>query len=305
MRPPSPTGTELADPDIDHLNKHLASKGIKVIDYAYQPRLRPLPNEIFDQRRGIAEYEWHIAHNPRKRAVPGKTLRRLLDLKWITPEEMNARCAPHDFANLQEHDSRPHHPWVPAYADVTPPDACARALHLAIWTPLIASRDRFQTDAENALRVFERQRAEEQEIILRMLGQRASDEEMVAALKGKRSHDRVEAGSQEKAERSGAKRARLSPSSQPEYTGYPLVHPKQYPAPASDYDPVLYPEAASAIESQSQGRPQSQGRSSPHRSDTPPLGGTDTPPLRDSPPPPELRRGLKRTLSRTQTFTQL
>ncbi|KAF9455858.1 hypothetical protein BDZ94DRAFT_1277100 [Collybia nuda] len=101
-----------------------------------------------------------------------------------------------------------------------------------------------------------------------------------------------------------AKRQRRSASPTTTTTStYPLPPTKQYPAPLSSYNPELYPEAASIIESQE--------RPPPPRADTPPVR-SDTPPLGEDAElehvgQPLVRRvrGLKRTLSRTQTFKQL
>lgn len=82
----------------------------------------------------------------------------------------------------------------------------------------------------------------------------------------------------------------------------PPAPPKQYPAPLSSYDPALYPEAASVIEAEA--RPPLP----PPREDTPPLDGDsdgEHAAAGHGHPLQRRRKRLKRTLSRTQTFTQL
>jgi len=100
-----------------------------------------------------------------------------------------------------------------------------------------------------------------------------------------------------------------SQSQDPYYT-MKMAPTKQYPAPLHTYNPELYPDAASIIESSSQS--QSQPRPVvPERSDTPPLDTEEEEGQGWSPGKgtklvhPRHQKALKRALSRTQTFAQL
>jgi hypothetical protein len=100
-----------------------------------------------------------------------------------------------------------------------------------------------------------------------------------------------------------AKRQRLSqPSSQSQSQPYPPPPPKQYPAPLLSYDPVLYPDAKSAIELSALSQPRPLVKL-----DTPPVNVNEEEEEEERRPGALVRRPkkLRRTLSRTQTFTQL
>jgi len=118
-------------------------------------------------------------------------------------------------------------------------------------------------------------------------------------------------------ESSDSKRPRLSsPSAQCDPSGsqplistfptdYSAIPQKQYPAPLSSYDPKIYPHAHSRYITPSEPSipiapsSPSSGSCLPYRSDTPPAE------LEEDAPPQSSRKGLKRTLSRTQTCSQL
>jgi hypothetical protein len=75
------------------------------------PALQPV-TEIFDPYTKIAEVDYRWSQSLRTYPVPGKSLRRLLDLGWITPAELAARAAPMDLATLEAFDARkPVYPW--------------------------------------------------------------------------------------------------------------------------------------------------------------------------------------------------
>jgi hypothetical protein len=78
---------------------------IKVKDYALEPSTRVRPaREIFDYQLLCAEYDFQLDRNGR--AVPGKTLRRLLDLSFITDDEQRERWREIDFEELRRYDAR-------------------------------------------------------------------------------------------------------------------------------------------------------------------------------------------------------
>lgn len=125
--------TELADEDapspastlIHEEHKH---PPIKVRDFAY-PQARPSPSpstgftvshivtrpatEIWNPRQALSEADFRFSQNPRTKAVLGRNLRRLLDIGWLTMDELKAKGHPIDFAALAEHDARPLYPWRP------------------------------------------------------------------------------------------------------------------------------------------------------------------------------------------------
>ena len=100
--------------------------GLRVVDFAYTPRssatlLPPVP-EIFDQQIGIAEVEYCWSQNNRFYPISGKILSRLLDLEWISEDEICARGSAMDLVELQKHKTRQtHYPWRPVHTVFTRP----------------------------------------------------------------------------------------------------------------------------------------------------------------------------------------
>ncbi|KAF8627904.1 hypothetical protein AX15_004181 [Amanita polypyramis BW_CC] len=107
----SPTPTEIIDdPPVEEIVDHVKACGIKIRDFASQEErhrmtLKAVP-EIFDPYRGVAEFEYRLGVKKFRRPVPGKTLRRILDLSWITLEEVEQRCAPMDLEALRTYDEK-------------------------------------------------------------------------------------------------------------------------------------------------------------------------------------------------------
>ncbi|KAF9555702.1 hypothetical protein CPC08DRAFT_726215 [Agrocybe pediades] len=134
-RSPSPVPTELHDPDSQDVIARLPAN-VKVRDYAYTAPYRfppppygapPTPTkpprlvtELFDPCLALVECEFRWTQEPRTRAVEGKTLRRLLDLGWITEEEVQRRSAPMDIEALRDFDARPTHPWTVKRSPIIP-----------------------------------------------------------------------------------------------------------------------------------------------------------------------------------------
>jgi hypothetical protein len=95
---------------MEEIFANITSFGIKIRDFASPAEMRkatvkPVP-EIFDQYRGIAKFECCLAVKTVRQPIPGKTLRRLLDLGWVTQQEVEERCAPMDIDTLEEYDAR-------------------------------------------------------------------------------------------------------------------------------------------------------------------------------------------------------
>ncbi|KAF9446675.1 hypothetical protein P691DRAFT_776692 [Macrolepiota fuliginosa MF-IS2] len=129
---PSPVPTEPEDPDPEFISNQLARHQIKVTDYGmyppytaaapHPPTLSPntTPNtngnnpninisltpEIFDPYKALGEFEYRLRQNPRTLPIPGKSLRRLLEINWVSVEEVRKRCSTDDIKNLEEFDER-------------------------------------------------------------------------------------------------------------------------------------------------------------------------------------------------------
>jgi hypothetical protein len=85
-----------------------------VRDFAYEttPGLEPLA-ELFDPRVAIREHDFQLWLRKRTVPIPGKILRRLLDIGWVGLEEADKRWTKLDWAELISYDSRPAYPWAP------------------------------------------------------------------------------------------------------------------------------------------------------------------------------------------------
>ncbi|KAG5649839.1 hypothetical protein H0H81_001808 [Sphagnurus paluster] len=375
-RSPSPTPTEVDDPEPESIIEQLTALNIKVRDFAYPTTITytepppPPTTEIFDQYRGIAEFEFRLAQNPRTRPIEGKTLKRLLALRWVSMAEAKQRLHQMDWEAMKDYEALDaQHPWRPCKWSVVP-DAAHRAqlvlehgaifIHLdKIYRMVQAQREaeeqeqRLIREAQERLRVMEAEREggmgmvvsaadedededEEERELQEVEGAVQPDADSVAAGKKRALEHTASTPSFPNSDTlTGPKRARLSDvpdlpasfaatlassqsastsSSQPSSSqasastsssARPIIRtppPRQYPAPLSSYDPELYPEAARVIEAEA--------RPPTPRADTPPLDddddGTDT----DSEERPgnrltRPRKGLKRAISRTQTFRQL
>jgi hypothetical protein len=284
----SPAPTEVDDPEPEYLEEQLQNQGIKIRDFGFEPRLAPiLPTvravipELFDQHEGLAEFEYRMAQKPRLFAMNPKTLRRLLDIGWVTMDEVRTRGEQRDLEELAKYDSKPPHPFVlrnkgERFSRRPSPEETASILSTKRF--MLTRLDRMRRNAEADAERRERDAREVEESARRKGKGRATE----TGEKRKRFEDDWE--SQEWSQQS---------------------QQKQYPAPLASYDPEIYPEAAGVIESQqlSQGRPVP-----PPRADTPPIEELEARERRRQEQenrPNGLKRGLKRTLSRTQTFTQL
>ncbi|EAU83520.2 hypothetical protein CC1G_04776 [Coprinopsis cinerea okayama7 len=388
MRASSLAPTEIDDPDADQLATLLTSHNIKIRDYAYVPSTRPPVAELFDQYEGIAEYEYRLRQRPRLYPITGKVLRRLLDIGWVTMDEVNSRCHAMDFEELRKADERPGgpYPYIVRWKEgeyiaggilVAAPNSERQRVQVMEarrekWMRLDRVRRRMELEMESER--VERERAEEvlrarrlqlrREMMERRKRSLGDIEEDSSSGPKRRKVEGDEVAEEEEFVESqndynvpddfmdDAEEPALGSQQEPEpwtreywdkQPGMAAFKPeKQYPAPLSEYDPEIYPEARSIIESQEQSQqrrgallhhspspgpsssPFAPSSSSPgagpstrplQPAGTQPLVRTDTPPLEESQPSqpqhqmgPGLgkpNRGLKRTLSRTQTFSQL
>ncbi|KAF8063245.1 hypothetical protein FPV67DRAFT_1672276 [Lyophyllum atratum] len=354
MRAPSPAPTEIDDPEPEALLEALNNLSIKVRDYAYpapssspsntQPtapkkstHIPPKPTtEVFDQYKGIAEFEFRLVQDPRTHPIMGKTLRRLLDMGWVSMDEAKARLHQMDWEAMKEYDARDStHPWRPCKWS-TIPDTDMRQMLLLdhggtfmhvdkVRRIMKAQQERDERDrllieeAQERMRIMEEEREGGMGMVV---GAQDDDEEdyvvvrssIAAGKKRALEHTSSTPSFANSESLAGPKRPKLSGASPPSPSDPPsqlatflptpplpavrVPPPRQYPAPLSSYNPELYPEAASVIEAEARPPP-------PPREDTPPLEDED---VEDDRPGHRLQRkkkGLKRSLSRTQTFTQL
>lgn len=326
---PSPAATEIDDPESQDIMNQIQLKGIKVHDYAYPspsaPRLSPIP-EVFDQYKGLAEVEYRWSQSHRTYPIQGKNLSRLIDMGWICQEELSTRAAPMDLEELRKHNARqPIYPWRP-FKWTTIPTAQERKEMMQSRASYIYQWDKIRADAEfQEVRRLKLEK-ETQEVEQRMRERQEQNALALSQAKGKgkqvetmMGHKRRLDGDQGDdddmnslndnesdilTEGASPKKRRISEEPEIVYPAF-LMPSKQYPAPLHTYDPEIYPEAAYAIgSSQSQSRPVV-----PPRMDTPPL--SDDEDSKHSPGRgrklvhPKQGRGLKRQLSRTQTYTQL
>jgi hypothetical protein len=103
----SPVPTEIIeDPPVEDILATVKAHGIKIRDFACPPETHKAVTEIFDPYRGIAEFEYYVAAKRVRRPIPGKTLRRLLNLGWVTEKEVEERCAQMDVDALEEYDAK-------------------------------------------------------------------------------------------------------------------------------------------------------------------------------------------------------
>ncbi|CAA7266690.1 unnamed protein product [Cyclocybe aegerita] len=298
----SPAPTEIEEPESQDIIAAIQSKGVKVRDFGYDP----LPvTEMFDQYKAITEVDYRWSQGPeRLHAISGKTLRRLLKIGWLTQEEVDQNASPADLEELAKFDARKEHPWKTFRPKNRPtPDEREKMLSLKrpYWFQLdkimaVAARDEYRKKLE----------AEEAVLAAESLARRLEKGKERGEFLGPFSPNGTKRCLAEDGEEVEPKRRRLSPEPYEEEVVTLVPPEKQYPAPLHSYDPEIYPEAAGIIEASSQS--QSQPR---------PIFRFDTPPLEEEPPAPQespgrgnklvhpRKNGMKRGLSRTQTFAEL
>ena len=108
--PQPPAHIPQSPPQIEGPKSHVP---LKIVDYGYISRLPPIP-EIFDPHAAIAEVEYRWNQKIRTYPIAGKTLYRLMELGWISREEVSHRAAVMDLKELQQYTSRqPIYLWKP------------------------------------------------------------------------------------------------------------------------------------------------------------------------------------------------
>lgn len=149
---PSPAPTEIIPVDLtaDEIVQDIQQMGIKVRDFAYEhvPLDQRAP-ELFDPVMAWNQYEDALGNtDPRRHAFSGRSLRRLLDLGWISETLDGPRWQSKDRDALEDFDRRrPHYPWK-AFGLPQPKKAklkeAARArlqfVHVGQWPPEVLAR---------------------------------------------------------------------------------------------------------------------------------------------------------------------
>lgn len=315
-RAPSPAATEIEDPESQDVVNHTLAHGVKVRDFGFIIKgdgnddslpaiattalpFRPV-SELFDQYKALAEVEFRWSQPTRRYPIAGRSARRLLDIGWLTQEEWDQRAHPMDIEALRDHDSRPYYPWRPQRWTSVPSLEQRRTM-MAAHAGFFHQLDRVWAGHE--LRDAMTREAEEAgaAALLRVLPEmkRQLDAQASGGANGQRRmtpHGPPILGS-------GSQRHPRTPSSTPSLQQPAIMPPaKQYPAPLHTYNPILYPEAASIIESSAamSSRPRPVV---PERADTPPLDEEEVK-QQESPGRGSrlVRQNMQRGFGRTQTM---
>lgn len=319
-------GPPYASPSISAQTGRGDSESFPIILNNVTPGITPpkRTTEIFDPYFALTEIDYRWSEASRTLPVSGKTLRRLLDLGWLSHAELSAKGHEIDTAALRLFDGgravardanegNEAFPWRPIGVSVGPPTSAERAIMLANQKDYWRHQDRriLLQAAKAEWRLREEQLAlqKKQEIE----ANREAIEERAEQERRKLGKRRMEEGLviKDKASppgpSSGPKRRRLSPDTG---SGNAMMPPKQqYPAPLQAYDPELYPDAARIIASRP--RPSSQPPS-----DSPPASERRSAPIvnnrgasttgNSEGKTAQKTSGLQRSsLMRTQTFADL
>lgn len=114
--PASPAPTEIAENDDEDFSRKARAAGVKVRDYAYepaQPPLAPVPEVWKNPFYTLLMHDMHL-RRPRDRGfcLPGRVLRRLLDIGFVTQAEADAYWTQEDRELLAAYDKRGHYPYI-------------------------------------------------------------------------------------------------------------------------------------------------------------------------------------------------
>ena len=109
----APTESCLENLTAEEIVTEIKMIGVKVRDYAYEPRppTTTVIPEFFDPDKALGEHDYRLTNNPRRIPIAGKTCRRLLDIGWVTMAEAKLKWHQMDWEALAKHDSRPAYPW--------------------------------------------------------------------------------------------------------------------------------------------------------------------------------------------------
>ncbi|KAL6306532.1 hypothetical protein BKA93DRAFT_748257 [Sparassis latifolia] len=150
-RYPSPVATEIVEtyeePTSEERIAALKDLGIKVHDFAYEPVSKKLraPEVWRNPLHSLAIHDTYIRVAPDQRPtyqLPGKLLRRLLDLNWVTREEANRYWTLEDWKNLEQYDALPNGPYPYRLAPPSrkPSSAYRRFLRKSVYPPQATDR---------------------------------------------------------------------------------------------------------------------------------------------------------------------
>ncbi|PPQ84368.1 hypothetical protein CVT26_007385 [Gymnopilus dilepis] len=137
-RAPSPALTEADNQDPQYIFGRLDVLRVRRRDYAFaQPYASKLdpevfqgdyaeehapqkPIEVFDQYKALTEVDYRFTQPVRTYPISGKTLHHLLEMGWLSREDLDMRGHPMDFEELEDFLSRPIYPWKPFKSRCTP-----------------------------------------------------------------------------------------------------------------------------------------------------------------------------------------
>lgn len=91
------TSTNIRTTDVTSTNTVISHPRVPLI---------PFTPETFDPYKALGEFEFRLRQSPRTLAIPGKTIRRLIEIGWVTENEVESRCSADDLDGLEEFDSR-------------------------------------------------------------------------------------------------------------------------------------------------------------------------------------------------------
>jgi hypothetical protein len=244
--PPSPVPTELnVDSPPPTPTTHLLTlslHGIKVRDFAFDPHAHTCVSPAattFRPLYTIAVYDDILRKFPRTRPIPGRALRRLLDIGWVT-EEVGS-WEEMDWKALRNYDAERSR--LPSRPDI--PIRCQK--------PTMEERDR---DREERRRAREEERKERER----------EEREWQKREREKRAREKRE---REKREREGKRKMARSQGEQPNYVVSVAPPPPVLPPldkgkkRAFDHDP----EVNALLDTSADARPHSpkRSRASPHK----------------------------------------
>ncbi|KAI0922352.1 hypothetical protein AcV7_005905 [Taiwanofungus camphoratus] len=134
--PGSPVPTEIIeDATQEEIVEAIKATGVKVRDFQYESQaylaLRA-PEVWRNPLHTLALFDRYVRVGPKDKPMyrlPGKMLRRLLDIGWVTPEEVARNLPDDDRRELDEYNNRPqgHYPFLISPSNSRKPSAAYRA----------------------------------------------------------------------------------------------------------------------------------------------------------------------------------
>lgn len=113
--PPSPVPTEIIDVDAEDFVRTSKEYGVKVRDFAYEspePGSSKVPEIWRSPFFSLLSHDVHIRRpKDREFELPGKVLRRLLEVNFVTEEEAQRHWTEEDWRKVKAYDERPQGPY--------------------------------------------------------------------------------------------------------------------------------------------------------------------------------------------------